>query len=833
MQCPKESSRASTQLAARRVAAYHFHPMRLILAGLFLLLIPTLVLAQATGEVESIGFNGAYRPDCWTPMVVRIKPDTAESANYEIEVWQHDLDGDRPIYTRPIVLNGSAQASEQRFWMYFLPQPIDKGLPDQSNASLRDLQRSLSVFLCTPAHKQIAQLPLTSTLSNIDPYRDSYGNKPRASKLVLAVSASGGKDPTLGSYNLPKTRGELADVEVVKARMSDLPEDPIGYEGIDAVIWLDGNPRDLSAGNLDTLAALKDYVRFGGHLVVCQSVADWQQDLGFGDMLPVEVQGIGTKSDFEPLRSMAHPRVVPDPFVSADASWSKSTGPYLMAKSSPRPGAVVNDWIQWKADGSDPSPYLARKSYGIGEVTWVAQPLTTESAPTNPTAWPYIWDQIFGWKSDAYVLPDSVSDDDPLIRNRLHQYDPAGPLDLGYPLAQRLNLSSKANWLIALAIGFFIIYGLVAGPGTYLFLATKKKQSLSWYFFGISAMVATAVTVLVVKLVLRGPPEVRHLSFVRIAPNQPAIVYSRFGLYIPRDGDQKIQLENTVPSSVSYLSPFAEHPQQLGDVSEFPSPTDYYVPVRDLKSDSLPEITVAYRSSMKKFQARWVGDWPARFAGTVKLDPDKSSMPISGTLTNSSGVDLNDVYLVFNVSGDKDWMIYIPSWPKDAAYDIQRDFSKHSFVGRDSEQLGIPGDKLILSDEIAPSRFFTDSRMHGWINYWYNHFRRGSTGADDPNVAGENDLGFVFPMLSVMDRLPAMPNTLGVSSSGKMEAGSDRVELYNRGARILNASSTIASGQLLILASAPGGLPIPVNVDDTKIQGEGTVFYQFILPMGR
>ena len=70
---------------------------------------------------------------------------------------------------------------------------------------------------------------------------------------------------------------------------------------------------------------------------------------------------------------------------------------------------------------------------------------------------------------------------------------------------------------------------------------TRRRQALSWFFFAAAALVATAVTVGVVKLVLRGPPQVRHLTMVRVTPGQPAIAYSRFGLYIPRDGDQTIE----------------------------------------------------------------------------------------------------------------------------------------------------------------------------------------------------------------------------------------------------------------------------------------------------
>src|SRR5436305_11145651 len=166
--------------------------MRLSFAGfvLFLLLMPIAAFAQAKGEVESIGFNNSYRPDAWTPMVVRLRPETNEPGTYLIQVWQHDVDGDRPIYTRSITLNGMDQAREQRYWMYFLPQPTDKGLPDQYTVGgnpLKDLQRELQVFLCTSSGKQIAQLPITSSLTSVDPFRE-YSQLPRGAKLILPGS---------------------------------------------------------------------------------------------------------------------------------------------------------------------------------------------------------------------------------------------------------------------------------------------------------------------------------------------------------------------------------------------------------------------------------------------------------------------------------------------------------------------------------------------------------------------------------------------------------------------------------------------------------------------
>jgi hypothetical protein len=724
--------------------------------------------------------------------------------------------------------------------MYFQTQPINNGL-GFGLTSVKDLQKDLTVFLTTPKGKQVvAKLPLTSTVTDIDPVRDpmrSMGMKARGTRLVLVVSAQGGKSMPVGDYG--DARGVTEDIDAISVRPNELPDNPLGYEAVDAVVWLDGDPIATLAGSgSQSLAALQDYVKFGGHLVVCQSVTNWQEDLGFGDMLPVDVTGVDHKTDMEPLFSMAVPPREGDPFQTVANSWGNPKGPFLMARAKPRTGATVDNWIDWKEDGSnlDVSPFIARKGWGLGQVTWVAQPMSSDAVPVNPTGWPYVWNRIFGFANDAYVKPAKEVDDDPRILNRMKRYAPASSLDLGAPLTQGLNLGNKTAWLMFLAIVFFLVYWVVAGPGSYIFLAVKKKRNLSWFAFGISALVATAITIGVVKLVLRGPPEVRHITLVRGVAGQPTIVWSRFGLYIPRDGDQTLSLSGISPSSVSYLAPFPEHPQQLGEVAEFAVPLDYEVPVRELKMDTDPALTVPYRSSLKKFQARWVGELSASFGGTVKVDPKDQAMPLSGTLTNGTGVDLADVYLAFNWKANRDWMIYIPTWKTGVTVDIKRDWTEIDTLGSDKNQ-SFPGGTKIISDELAPAsvaRAKAGAVTGGWDAYWFDHFR-GKTSSSGEAKNDETNANYYFPVLSVFSRLPPLPNRLAPTrfGYGADEMSTDRVELINRGARDFDMGQAIGAGELVVLASAAGPLPIELKVNGSKVAGDGTTFYQFVMPLDR
>src|ERR1700722_12574517 len=172
--------------------------MRFTLAGLILLTFSSLGFAQIGGEVESIGFNNSYRPDCFTPMVIRIKAQGEDVGGlYQIQVKQKDLDGDDVTFSRWIsVTAGSAggntggdSAQDQRFSMYFLPTPT--GLPDPSQGkTLRDLQKALKVFLYNQSGKQIATLPVTSSIMSIDP-QGMPMDQHRGTHFILTVVGNG------------------------------------------------------------------------------------------------------------------------------------------------------------------------------------------------------------------------------------------------------------------------------------------------------------------------------------------------------------------------------------------------------------------------------------------------------------------------------------------------------------------------------------------------------------------------------------------------------------------------------------------------------------------
>src|SRR5450432_4733187 len=96
--------------------------MRSFLAGIILLFLPALAIAQVSGSVESIGFDSYFRPDCWTPMVITVTPLTSTTDFYEIHVKVQDLDRDLPIFQRTISVTGASEGQnrQQKFRIFIV-----------------------------------------------------------------------------------------------------------------------------------------------------------------------------------------------------------------------------------------------------------------------------------------------------------------------------------------------------------------------------------------------------------------------------------------------------------------------------------------------------------------------------------------------------------------------------------------------------------------------------------------------------------------------------------------------------------------------------------------
>lgn len=846
--------------------------MRLLMAGFLCLFVPTVALAQARGDVQSVGFDNHIRPGCWTPLLVRLTPTTGSPFNGRIEVVQDDLDKDEVIFTRQINLTGNnpnGPPLDQRFWMYFIPQP-NRGDRETIDDNLNpvDLTRMIKVRLCNDSGKELIKLPITTSIRLLDNIRGgSMSGPPRGRKAVLAVTARSRIDASeyqavvgltedVGFHSIPESQIPYA-----------LPDDVRGYDAIDAILWGDADPLVLTP---DQLTAIEGFVRRGGKMVFVQdtNTNQWQRNgVKFPLLMPVTVQGVEERNDLFTLRKLARANPdSPDP-VERDRvrAWEALKGPFRYAAAEVGPGSIV---AVWQTDGKGelvrdangkPKPYVVRRGVGAGCVTWVAQDLGDKQIlgeRQTPTGWTHVWDTIFDWPNEP--LPN--------VRNltvnenpRLAPYSGGTTWELGRSLFKYMDLPSTSAALIGIAVLFVIVYWVAAGPGSYFVLLKKGKASLSWFTFGAIAIGGTALTIGIVKAVLRGAPQLQHVTLVRVAPGEPAAVHSDFGLYIPRDGYQRIELKDAAPNRSSYVTAFNIHPAFNQTDLDFPARQPYVVPVKevhegDREVQDPKVINVPYRSTLKKFQAQWVGNLPVGIEGSVKLGQETPF--VQGRLTNKTGRDLRRVYLVLNhpVADTRDpehpaavdVVLYVSYWAKDTDLKLTDLFGPTNqnyaaaYVGAQSQ----------LVDSTSPTAFrafrgfiYPDTRGGGsvfanWTDYWYGQNWRRS-GFDNREYTEDDPLNpHSFPILSFFNRLPVSRNLLNSNPGPNRSviAQNDRVDFLRRGKRDVDLSAAVSAGNLAVIAvsdSREEKLPFPLEVQGDRVEGKGLVYYQFVLPVDR
>lgn len=781
--------------------------------GLAILLFASLAGAAITGQVDQIGFQNIYRPDCWTPMLVSIHPDGAVGT-YELQVIQEDLDRDRVVYQRPVTLAGGT--AEQRFWTCFIPQPTNGGLPD-ANSGLSAQQSRLHVYLADAGGKLIVQLPLTQTITNIDPTY-SRSSVQRATKLILTVAdAATGDGAPRFSYD--QVFGVKENVVTLAATPADLPDDCLGYESLDAIVLMNVDPAALKSTN--KFDALLQWVKEGGNLLICQN-PQWQKMLAWGDLVPVTYPAFGAGGG---LMQGSADRNDPGPLLrwgAAPPPSTKSSEVFPVAVAQPRAKALVVDQISWTSTGGSAihTPYLVRGIYGLGTVTWIAVDIGQPTFARANLDWPRVWRHIFQWNDDPRIPPSGTTAADQQSANLIHSvYDLAHGVDLGTALLGPMEHAGRSASLLLVVAIFFAIYWFLAGPGTYLFLMARQQIRQSWFWFAAVALGATLFTYLVVKIALHGPPDAHAVSIVRGAIDQPAVIRSRIGLYIPHDNPaEPIALADT--SGDSYLTPYPIHPQQM-QANAYAGYMQYTVGVRDAMDEQPPLIRVPYRSTLKKLQAKWIGQQPG-IEGTAHLLPPGQGL-VRGSLTNGLGRELFDVYLVFNYpagSGDEgDWALYVPTWQPGGTIDLQSEFASANTLQMETEPRSVPapGARIKARIDVADGSL---PMGQGWEQWWYQGLIVGDAEqAFPPNADPYN----AFVMLSLFDRLPTPRN--------EKEGHPIRFELQRHGARLVNASNIVAAGGLLVLARSEGALPFPLEVAGDRVAGSGTVYYQMVVPM--
>lgn len=843
---------------------------RTVLAWLvcaMVLALPGVAWGVVTGSVVLVGYEDTFRPGCWVSLTVSLRAESGDSGTYQVRVEQEDGDRDLISFVRTVTLTGTNSGSGvgQKFTTYFLPQGVNNGKSrGLSTTDLGTLKNQLRVYLCDARGNRLSKLEFGSKLTSLE--EPSSG---RHSRLVLCVKDKYGGDLRCGpDLKNDALLGVNEEISAISVDRSSLPASTLGYDMVDAVIWAAGRPPDVNLATEERqYRALRQWVSGGGKLVILQN-EDWRLTEAWGDMLPVtypkfgSVQGVRNRTDANLLTDLIATRKRFTPVEKSQ--WDRLRGPFPTGLVRAKEGAATEMEIGWDDTDLSPggsgakrslmTPWLVRMGVGAGCVTYVAQDLTSPRLPvSSPSGWPIIWSRVLDLRYDPYVVAAKGEDEERAFFDKSDT-----KYNLGAIVYSRMNHSATAGVLVVVALGFFIVYWLAAGIVSWVVLVARRKREWAWLAFAGVACGATVVTLVVVRGVLRGPPELHHFTLVRVVQagvgaekgEGGTLVESRVGLYVKRDGRVRIEVPAGNPEGVSLVTPYAFHPREGDELDDSPPFQKYEVEVPDASGDRAPSIEMPFRSTMKRVQVSWRGDLKREGSGSSEAGEGLVGLSgsaavaqapntlLSGTLLNASGRKLKNVVFAFRGNKDLtpglDRVVFLPEWQDGAQLKLE----DVTTIGRNGKL------KLLLADTgkgdgsvYAPENGDSVYGLIGqvgrpaeWARWLRNPIRANVGGGENTLDDAGNAVPRGYMLLSLFDRLPFLANT---DKSANAESYT-RAEMLRVNARFVDISAAVSAGRLVVLAQSDNSpMPLPMAVDGDTIPGSGVTLYQFVLPLDR
>jgi hypothetical protein len=360
-----------------------------------------------------------------------------------------------------------------------------------------------------------------------------------------------------------------------------------------------------------------------------------------------------------------------------------------------------------------------------------------------------LYDRLFGWRNQTRTEGDlrayaRQAQDKQVQAAFENQYgNTQNGVDVGAAVVNRgTEHGARSTAYVFLAVLFFIGYWIVAGPGSYLFLAARKRRGLSWTVFGATALAATLLTLVLVKLLLGGGAEVRHVTLVRLVPDAPAAdgsprfaatMHGRVGLYIPKDGAQTVALAAPATERSAAVGPYAVHPHWLKADKDagFTDTAKYFVNTDPILAGQAPSAGFPYRSTLKKLEGWWTGQVAEGIVGDVEAADERATgSPIAGKLTNKTGRDLSHAYLAFtsgwvdaSAGGRRsaaDRVLYLRSWKNGATIDAAAEWAAAKPFGQGVGR-GDPTTADRVRGFVDPT--FSPNGGDHWGQFWFGRAR--------------------------------------------------------------------------------------------------------------
>jgi hypothetical protein len=738
-------------------------PGRILAAILLWFILAPWAMAQVSDvtvdvDPSHVGLGGAARPGGWTPMLVTLRNAGASHRKVRCQWVVDDADGDPVQYERLVTLSPSRD-EPQRVWLYAAP-PYDTDLnrPDWTVQVIDDQTGELL------ARQRV-------TVSRI------------VDRNVSFIGITGSRAMGLMRFSDNVTQHERIDL-LRSLNPDQLPDRWVGFDQLGALIWTPDTADPASVWP-ETLRAIRQWVRRGGHLVVIlPSFGDdrWMNS-PLGDIMPRV--SVTTKRDVLSPPALGK-------LTRIDYRVLEPIGDATVIAAEP-----------------DVGPWIVARRVGFGRVTMIGVDLTDGRLRDAglPDGMSEIWNMVFGWRNRNLATQIERAKANP--RN----IQPRAVDSSGF-IRGLITMSDTFAGALTLAILVFVVYWLAAGPVGFAVLKLRGATRHAWTLFVAMVVLFSAICWGGALLLRPSDTRVAHVSVMDIDGVSGEVhVHSWLSLFVARHGEVDIALQ-AGDGDANRDAIWAPGLPAMGfDEGTFLDPRRYTV-----DSASPRALRAPFRSTAKQLELDYLGRMDN--SSVIRADqwvfPQPYRMRIEsgfpvGSVSHGMPGALRQVMVVYCPGeGDMPWVWrQTERWEPNQQLEIAR-----PPVDRISRLIVRGGDETKWSGYLPDTLIDSNNPL----------------GRLDTDMSGslrpkENELIGYTELLTFYSMLPPPP---------WWETGftSQPTHYYRPAGRNYDMTHLLAfRGIVLIGYMRNAPLPAPLTVDGEPVPGEGWTVVRWIYPM--
>ena len=551
---------------------------------------------QGAGEVQlsvlNLGVGGMIRAGDWAGIQVQMLDQGSSQREVILRVTIRDSDGDDAQFDRVVSANPGLP---QSFWLYcWVPFQFDQASFEIHAFEAQESGGSQDGQLGYRAGRLLGVASVYNPIMQ-DPW-------------IALAGVVGTRQLGIDQYSTTidgRTWRPLGH-ELIRVApgltTNSLPDRWQGLVTLDFLVWGSSTLREHDPSSLspERARAIRNWVEQGGHLVIMMPPSDDPWFSGshpLSSILPdVQRPSRSDGVDYESIRTL----ITESPDVPLPTNGT-------ITSFTPSPDAEVGTALPI-LETVHGEVVAIRRLVGSGMVTVFGIDLGNGELRRLGLPDPEsFWHRILGMRGDIQrpneMTEQLLSD----VRSRTI-------LEFDNEISGEIAKTGRAIQGVFFGLVVFLIYWVLAGPGGFALLKSKKKSQHAWVGFVLMIAIFTSAAWLGALFLRPKKVDITHLTLLEQVYGQTqSRARSWMSVMLPSYGQSEISLPDPSESGVlatnrlsSLITPWQPSTTSASIVNGFPDNTGYRIESRSPES-----IRVPTRATVKDFRVDWggVSDW--------------------------------------------------------------------------------------------------------------------------------------------------------------------------------------------------------------------------------